>query len=92
MPLANFMSHRFIRLPLREVSVSSVCLMRETTVESDQGEIPLLINFIALQNLRSLKEAGNSILEEHWNIREAICCCNHINLGSSSSSEKLHHG
>lgn len=57
MPLANFRSHRLIRLPLKEVPLPSVCLMRETTVDSDQGEIPLLINVIALQHLRSVMEA-----------------------------------
>ena len=54
-------------------------------MDSDRGEIHFLINFVTLR-LRSMKDAGSSILEEHR------VCCNHINLGRSSDNEKLHHG
>lgn len=40
-PLANFISHGLIHAPWREVPVTSVCLLREMTMDSDQGEIPL---------------------------------------------------
>lgn len=59
--------------------------------DSDQEEIPLLINFIALQHLKSMKEAGNSILEEHRILEKQSV----VAITSTSvllmAVEKLHH-
>lgn len=92
MLLARFISHRLVCSLMTEVSVSSVCLLKSTTMDSDQEEISLL-NFTAFAASKEcLKWVGNSVQEENWNIKGETCCCNYIKLGSSSDNEMLHHG